>query len=244
MRKGFLLLSACFLLISCGGKANILFTDKEKNPLPQYNAHVPALRQYYPQEIAPIIIEEGDFHSFNYITRVVYLDIKNTPSQNLPPLAMHEASHIINYDISDGFSLEEQPRFIDEGMASIIYAAVAEGDIIPYRDIVINCKAKTRRAGGKAKLADLMQWKTYVGDYTNVENFYKTVNYEGYDEAASFVFFLTEKWGNDILYKIFKDLAATKDLNKTFKNILNKDAPQVETMWHAYIEQSVCKPKQ
>lgn len=197
-------------------------------PLPDYDEVWDSLHAYYGAALpSPVYIAytQGGISGFDGPDTVVlsFQDLMND-KQRLPTLA-HEASHLGNYSLTAGQSSETPFRFIDEGFAGLWQF---RADIEGFKGYTMDV-AKDYLAHGKVSFAQVQDWSSYFG--SSPDHF----DYKAYNVGSSFVFFLTDTYGEDGFRRLLTSIGQEKDLGRALKGEFGISMAEAEANWVAYI---------
>ena len=230
MKRWIIILKLIFVVSLIQPQEIYHFFDKDGKPFEKYEYIYQAVKKIYPESIPEkIIIEyiEGNHSKFNINKAIIYLStnhLKN-PKSTERTIA-HELSHICLGRYTNSVNVKEQFRFFDEGFANIVGYRVIN-DIESYKKQALIIAAIQNKA-------DNMDFKK-VQDWEKYYARYKKNNYYAYPVGSSFDFMIIDSYGEEMLFKFFKDIAKTKNLKRTFKNVFKKDIAAIEIEWKEYV---------
>ncbi len=131
----------------------------------------------------------------------------------------HETSHVALAAATRDASTEDQLRFFDEGLATVL-AHEIDGSLDAYRVRA----AGIARDRGFATLDQLAHWSTYYGHAND------NPDWQAYDVAADFVLFARDRVD---LRALFADLAVTRSFAASCAH-LGIDADDLERRWRRH----------
>jgi hypothetical protein len=131
----------------------------------------------------------------------------------------HETSHVALAAATGGASTEDQLRFFDEGLATVL-AHEIDGTLDAYRVTA----AAIARGRGFATLDQLAHWSVFFGHGDDHPD------WQAYDVAADFVLFARDRVD---LRALIADLAMTRSFAASCAH-LGIDAEDLERRWHLH----------
>lgn len=186
-----------------GGAAPVAHVhDAAGQPLPQYEPAWQRLATLFgPAMPTAIGIEHvaGSVSGFDANRDVILFADGSLASQSELALVAHETCHLALAHATHGASTEEQLRFLDEGLATVL-AHEIDGTLAQYRHDAHGIA----RLRGFAQLPQLAQWSTFFGRASDHPDWH------AYDVAADFVLFLRDERGDAGLRELFATLARTR----------------------------------
>lgn len=227
MKKWIIILKLIFIVSLIQSDEIYHFIDKDGNPIEKYEFIYQAVKKIYPESIPEkVIIQyiDGSHSKFNIDKAIVYLSVNHV--KNAERIIAHELSHICLGRYKNSTNVLDQFRFFDEGFANIVGYRVVN-DIESYKKQSLITAAVQNKADNM-DFKKVQDWETYYARY-------KKNNYFAYPVGSSFDFMIIDNYGEEILFKFFKDIAKTKNLNRTFKNVFKKDLATIETEWKEYV---------
>lgn len=222
-------LIAALALVSTGafaeGKVKEAFTGME---LAEFDAAYDSLKEYYGDALpSPVYLAytQGSISRFSSPNVVVlsFTDLMN--DEQRVPTVTHEASHLGNFGLTKGQSKENAFRFIDEGFASIWQF---KSNVDGYKGYTMGV-AKEYLGRGKIAFTQIQDWRTYFG--SRPEEF----DYKAYNVGSSFVFYVTDTYGEDGFQRLLREIGNTKDLAEALQAALGISLNDAEQAWKAYI---------
>ncbi len=135
-------------------------------------------------------------------------------------LVAHETAHLFICHMTQFASLEEQHRFIDEGLASVLGNKIS-GSLEHYRKDSHNI-AVDQLELGQLTLDQLQKWKTYRAEQGP---------WKAYNVASNFVLYVLDTYGRDKLIELLGDLAESRDLGVSSEAVLGATLDVVFADW-------------
>ncbi len=140
----------------------------------------------------------------------------------------HETSHLCLFHLTNGESNKEHFRFLDEGFASVIGAKIA-GNLESYKMSSL-AEAKSEASKGNVIFSKLQQWSDFFGTPPKS-------NGNAYSIGASFIFAITERYGEEKLFEFFVEVGESKDLTISFRKVFDLSLDDFERQWWTFLEQ-------
>lgn len=161
-------------------------------------------------------------HSEFRTTPPLLLIAKRRCEESVVNTLTHEASHIALAQRTHKLSLQNENRFWDEGLATVL-AVTAEGGRGSAKGAILK-RAAMRAADGDVSLPLLRKWNSG----------YKATSF-AYEVAASFIFFLEESFRKYSLENFIRTLDETRSLSRTLRKLFHRSEQQIEEEWNAYL---------
>jgi hypothetical protein len=76
----------------------------------------------------------------------------------------------------------------------------------------------------------MQRWSVYFGDASA-----GSANFDAYDVGAAFVYFLLDRFGEAKLLGLFADIAKTRTLAESARNVVARTADELDAEWQAYL---------
>lgn len=142
----------------------------------------------------------------------------------------HESSHLSLFAFTQGASLREEFRFVDEGFATIVQAQACRL-ATEYKRKALRMAARAMKEDG-ISFAKVQKWSDYFGIPER-----GNVNWDAYQTGASFNYYLWDTYGKARLLDFFTALGDRKELEAALSVAFGKDKATIEREWLAYLEQ-------
>jgi hypothetical protein len=152
----------------------------------------------------------------------------------------HESTHLCNYNLTNGVSVANGFRFLDEGFAEIMeYNVQEEGDWYKTYALMV---AQQENQAGNVSFAKVQDWSSYFKNGAPNSDSH-TWNWRAYQVGSSFEFLIMDtKGGEDALRSFLIDIGNTKDIDTTFRNVFASTSSGLEKEWQAYLNQVQIDP--
>jgi len=146
----------------------------------------------------------------------------------------HESSHLALHALTQGASVLERFRFIDEGVAYILAArATDEGE--PFRAKAL-AKAAAAHQERTIDFARVQAWDSYGARQVHAEN------PNAYAVGASFVFFLLDEGDEKQFREFLVGLGRSTDLEAALRETYGMSQQEAEARWQGYLGRSKVAP--
>jgi len=139
----------------------------------------------------------------------------------------HESSHLALHSLTQGASVLERFRFVDEGVAYILAARVAD-ESEPFRAKAL-AKAAAAHQEGTIDFARVQAWNSYGARQVHAEN------PNAYAVGASFVFFLLDEGDENQLREFLVGLGRSTDLDAALRETYGMSGQEAEARWQGYL---------
>lgn len=205
------------------------FFDIYNNSLDQYDFIFDELKKYFDDKVPEKIIVKyitGNASQFDYINDIVKITEYHANFDSVRTIA-HESCHICMAHFTNNASVIEIFRFFDEGFANI-FGNMAINKLEDYKKESLSIAA-IQNNKNNVSFDKIEEWSKYFGDPNTHTNFY------AYPVGSSFDFYIIDTYGMYNLFLFFKDIGKTYDLEKSFKNIFNKNKLEIENEWKHYL---------
>lgn len=215
--------------------ACIKFCTVDDQPIEKYDYIWKELRDFYgiymPKKITVEYVSRGG-GSFDAQSESIHAMIDGPDY-----IVAHEACHVALAKMTKGVSDTENFRFIDEGWASIVGSWFNEYKNT-YKRTAIREALKMKSEKG-ISFEDVKSWTSYFGPWEIASVGQNLRNYKAYSVGSSFVYYLTDNYGDKKLKKFFVELGQIRDLDKTLQKVYKKTASQIEKEWLEYISTTI-----
>jgi len=162
---------------------------------------------------------------------VVHLTRVESPAEST---IAHESSHLALHRLTQGASVLEQFRFIDEGLAYILASRVTdEGEAFRAKALAKAAAAHQERT---IDFALVQAWDSYGSRQVHAENPH------AYAVGASFVFFLLDAGDENQLREFLVGLGRSTDLEAALQETYGLSLREAETRWQSYLGQIKVAP--
>jgi hypothetical protein len=209
---------------------NAHFGDEHKDLDPLWELVYDFFKESTPSYI-PITISYNNTSSFDWFDMQIFISANHAKGDKFSDTVVHESSHLALFKLTGGASNQDKFRFFDEGFAQIMGSKIYE-DQVPFKQNSMRIAAEYIR-DGKVSFAKIQDWKKFFGD---PRAGYNSLDFESYDVGASFVYFVIDHYGEEVLYTFFEDIGKTKNLSLTVESILKENLSVVEAKWLKYVE--------
>ncbi|OFZ24595.1 MAG: hypothetical protein A2381_13950 [Bdellovibrionales bacterium RIFOXYB1_FULL_37_110] len=206
-----------------------VYIDQNKKPLLDYQVIGEKVEKIYGVKLnrpVTVIFKETPGGRFNCESNEIFIN-QNDPLQKKLVTIAHETSHLMHCQITNNKSTNEELRFVDEGLASIIGQRIT-GDEDSY-------KAQTKeesaleRDKGNVSFELVKKWKKYFGT-GNIA----TSNWKAYRVGSSFIYYLIYKYGEGTPFDFLKYLERSSFQEALLKTTGNSEQ-EIEVAWLEYI---------
>lgn len=206
------------------------FVDESGKKLSQYSPVWKLINNFLgtcPNKIIlKLDIKNGSFSRFNGKPPRIIMT-KSPDHKNFKMILAHETSHVCLFQKTQEMSNKEQFRFFDEGLADILGRRLTSRERW-YKKTAFK-KAKAKALNGKLSFKLVQKWKKYFGSPPNVD-------FEAYMVGATFIYFITEKFGKSKLDNFFISIGRTQSLQKSIKEAFGKSILDFEKEWINYVK--------
>jgi hypothetical protein len=177
------------------------FYDTTSAPLEKFEPAWSTLRAFFgavlPERVTVDYELQGTSH-FDPRTNAVHLVVASYHGEPELAAVAHETSHLALAMLATGASTEQNFRFLDEGLATVMQYEVQ--GLAAQRQRLFRAHAAEHPKAGRATLSAMQLWSTYFGNPT------VKADYSAYEDGAAFVFFLSDTYGQMKLRNLFVDL--------------------------------------
>ena len=190
------------------------WTLNEKSDIIIYNSH----NDFQQTNIIPFYLEEGIGGVTEGMKNRMIIPYDGS-LKKLKDVIYHELVHVFINDGIYGNSFKDMltnrnliiPLWMNEGLAEYLsFDWNAESDMW-MRDIAIN--------------------------YPNIPEIQNLTNMLAYRGGQSVWKFITDKWGDEIIAIIFKNIKSLRSVNKGIEKSLNINVIELSNQWHRYLKQ-------
>lgn len=205
------------------------FFSPDGKPLPRISTAYDGLVGYFGQDVperftienAPPLADPG-LPKIDFEHRLIGVPIE--ADGNIACNAVGGSMQIAVAELTKGVSRQDDFMFIQIGLSKAFEPDVCGGRW-QYKDDAI-AVAKAEAAAGNVSFEKVQKWSFY------------TPGGKGRSVAASFSFFMLDKYGKSALVNLLKTIATTKELDNASTAVLKKDAATLEKEWIQYLSQS------
>ncbi|MBL6991930.1 MAG: hypothetical protein ISR65_19260 [Bacteriovoracaceae bacterium] len=226
-----------FFLISFStnlvAREKVYYIDQSGDPIHSLNHVAKHLEKIYGElTIWPVNVKywDGPTSRFNCEGSPVAL-ISNSHRENFKlfsRVVAHETSHIALCRLTDGASILNQFRFFDEGYANIVGSKLYGEDIL--------YKGTSLRLGSlyhhykHVSFSEIQNWETYYGGDNGRD-------YNAYNVGSTFIYFIMDNYGPNILDNFFSNIGSSKSLKDTSISVFGVSLESLEKSWKQYLAQ-------
>jgi hypothetical protein len=220
--------SPCSYGTSSGGSHH--YFDCDRQALPQWDFIWDQLFAYFGSATPPsITVEHWDGSTSRFHPGTMSIELG--PGADRVDIVAHESTHLCNYNLTQGASVTNSLRFVDEGFAETMGYLIA-GQADWYRTYAL-AVAEQEMQQGRVSLAQVQDWSAYFGASGSPAS---TRNWRAYQVGSSFDFMIEDTKGAAGLRAFFEDLGNSQDLGATVQNLFSVTASEIEAEWVAYLE--------
>ena len=206
------------------------YFDEQGRPLPRWDGVWTKLEAFFGSGTPARITlrwfsgNGGRFHGPS-----LTITISDAPSGNeLVRVVAHESAHLGLYQLTRGASAMEPFRFFDEGYADIVSQTIAGQDMALHKRSAI-ARASAQVKAKALGFAQVQRWLSYAGNGPSQRNDH------AYSVGSSFVYFVSDCFGEQKLLDLFRDVGATRDLDTSLRHVLDLGVAEVEQRWQDYV---------
>jgi hypothetical protein len=206
------------------------FFDERDQPLPEWNTVWSKLDAVFGSSTPPRITMRwfsGDGGRFDGPSHTIKVS-DAIEGHALVEVVAHESSHLSMYQLTRGASATEPFRFLDEGYSDLVGKMIAGENMANHKRSSLAIANREVRTKG-ISFETLQDWSEYGGDLPSQKMFY------AYPVGSSFVYFVSDSFGEKKLFDFFRDIGETRDLDTSLRNVFGLTAVEVEQRWKEYV---------
>ena len=188
-----------------------------------------AFSEHAPDRIVVEFAKSG-FSRFDTRDDRVLIRSGYSPSLAMAKIA-HESAHLAAHNITNGYSIQNRFRFIDEGFASVFESRVA-GRAARFKKYVLAVAAHQQRADN-VRMHLVQDWRRYWGNWRKGRG--RQTSY-AYPVGASVIHFLVDMYGAGSPIRLMKAIGETGNFDAATRLSLNRSGQEIETGWIKYLQ--------
>lgn len=220
------------LIFSCAtSQKAIVIETKTNTKTPSLRKHYIFVNQFFSGSCPSPIYFEVDRSNFGFSHfrgKYKKIFIAKNSLKNFDKTFTHELSHLCLFHTTSGRSTQEEFRFFDEGLASIIGQSFIGKDK-SYRKNAFKV-AYQMLSQKKISFKKMQKWSIFFGQPP------KTFNFKSYQVGATFIYYILEIYHQKTLFHFFKSIKKHNSLEAAIKDIFSMTIEDFEQSWFSYIE--------
>jgi len=211
------------------------FFDPEGNALERFEPVWTALYKQYGQftpDRILIRVTNANFSKFDVRSNTIMIKAAHYKQKwRAMEIVAHETVHLANHNLTNGHSLRNRFRFIDEGYASVFGKRLFGEDARYKQDVLVIAADQQRKDNVRLEL--VQDWKKYWGDWREDR---RTLTNYAYPVGASFIYYLEDVYGEKEPLRFMSALGRTGNFNDASYLAFDVTGRQIEAGWITYMK--------